>query len=86
MDETPSEEVKRFPATEFDPSYVIILNHGCPHGRRAAIVIDRELDEEKGLDASGPSIRCGRDFERIHSTNIRSIHQTRNIATMAPAM
>jgi hypothetical protein len=25
-------------------------------------------------------------FECIHSTYVRSIHQTRNIATMAPAM
>lgn len=25
-------------------------------------------------------------FERIHSTYIRTIHQTRKIATMAPAM
>ena len=41
---------------------------------------------EKGRSSVARSLcrRWGNLNEQIHSTNIRSIHQTRNIATMAP--
>jgi hypothetical protein len=41
---------------------------------------------EKGRSNVGRSLcrRWGNLNEQIHSTNIRSIHQTRHIATMAP--